>query len=191
MRAELLGYPEVQAVGVGASYDNPGEPAILLFVTKEQPRTNLPAVLDGVRTRIVEGEVFSQHGLLSTEASAALEQSAAPPQLVYSIPESEVARAKVVHAAHVDELMKMNGVQGVGITSSVDSPGEAALMIFLIEGMPHPAIPSVIDGLRTRIRVSSRFQAGLESNGSQRACSVRRPMSKRPSPQPKPGSSRH
>ena len=181
---ELLGHPEVQAVGVGASYDNPDEPAILLFVTKGQPRTSLPAVVDGVRTRILEGELFSQRGLLSPEESAALEQSAAPPQLVYSIPETEVVRAKVVHAAHVDELMRMNGVQGVGITSSVDSPGEAALMIFLIEGIPHPAIPPVIDGLRTRIRVSSRFHAGLEGTGSQRACRVPRPKRKRPTPQP-------
>lgn len=189
--AELLGHPEVQAVGVGASYDNPTEAAILVFVTKGQPRTNLPAVLDGVRSRIVEGDSFSQHGLLSTEESSALEQSAAPPQLVYSISEAEGARAKVVHAAHVDELMKMSGVQGVGITSSVDSPGEAALMIFLIDGVPHPAIPSVIEGLRTRVRVSTRFRAGFEGNAAPRACHVPRPKSKRASPQPNPGASSH
>jgi hypothetical protein len=172
--SELLGHPEVQTIGVGASYDNPSEAAILLFVTKGQPRTNLPAVVDGVRTRIIEGESFSQQGLLSPEESTALEQAAAAPQLVYSIPEAEVARAKVVHAAHVDELMKMNGVQGVGITSSVDSPGEAALMFFLIEGVPHPAIPPAIDGVRTRIRVSSRFHAGLGGNGPQQTCHVPR-----------------
>jgi hypothetical protein len=189
--AELLGHPEVQAVGVGASYDNPAEAAILLFVTKGQPRTDLPAVVDGVRMRVVEGESFSQHGLVSTEESAALEQSAAPPQMVYSIPESEVARAKIVHAAHVDEWMKMNGVQGVGITSSVDSPGEAALMIFLIEGTPHPAIPPVIDGLRTRIRVSSRFRAGLDGNGPQRACPVPKPKRKRSTTRPDQGSGIH
>ena len=187
--SELLGHPEVQTVGVGASYDNSSEAAILLFVTKGQPRTNLPQIVDGVRTRILEGEAFAQHGLLSTEESAALEQSAAPPQLVYSIPETEVVRAKVVHAAYADELMKMNGVQGVGITSSVDSPGEAALMIFLIDGVPHPEIPPEIDGLRTRVRVSSRFHAGLEGTGPQRACLVPGPKSKRASPRPKPGSS--
>lgn len=180
--AELMGYAEVQAVGAGASYDNPGEAAILLFVTKGQPRTDLPAVVDGVRTRVVEGEAFAQHGLLSPEESATLEQSATAPQMVYSIADSEVARAKVVHAAHVDELMKMSGVQGVGITSSVDSPGEAALMIFLIDGAPHATIPPEIEGLRTRIRVSSRFHAGLESNGSPRACPVRRPKRKPASP---------
>jgi hypothetical protein len=186
--AELLGHPEVQAVGVGASYDHPGDPAILLFVTKAQPRTNLPDVVDGVRTRIVEDESFAQHGLLSAEESATLEQSAAPPQLAYSIPATEMGRAKVVHEKHADELMKMNGVQGVGITSSVDSPGDAALMIFLIEGAPHAAIPPEIDGVRTRIRVSSRFHAGLEGTGTQRACPVPRPKRKRSSPLPNRGS---
>ena len=189
--AELLGHPEVQAVGVGASYDNPGEPAILLFVTKGQARTNLPRAVDGVRTRVIEGDAFSQRGLLSTEESATLEQSAAPPQLVYSIPDTEFARAKVVHAAHVDELMKMSGVQGVGITSSVDSPGEAALMIFLIDGAPHPAIPPEIDGLRTRVRVSSRFRAGLDGNGPQRSCPVRRPKRKHSNTRPNHGSGIH
>src|SRR6266436_2054187 len=49
--AELLAHPEVQALGVGASRDNPGEPAILFFVSAGQPRTNIPAQVDGVRTR--------------------------------------------------------------------------------------------------------------------------------------------
>jgi len=141
-------------------------------VTKGQPRTNIPAQVDGIRTRIIEGDLFSQRGVLSSEQSAALEQSVAPPQLVYSISEAEVERAKVVHAAHVDELMNMAGVQGVGITSSVDSPGEAALMIFLIRGVAHPTIPPVIDGLRTRVRESSRFRAGLDHTQPQHGCPV-------------------
>src|SRR5438034_4423249 len=74
--AELLAYPEVQAVGLGASYDNPSEAAILLFVMKGQSRSNLPPEVAGVRTRIIEAEQFPQHGLLSQEESAALEQSA-------------------------------------------------------------------------------------------------------------------
>ena len=169
---ELLAYPEVQTVGVGASYDNPADTAILLFVNKGQPPRNLPAAVDGIRTRIIEGELFSQRGVLSPQESATLEQSAAPPQLVYSISEAEVARAKIVHEAHVDELMNMDGVQGVGITSSVDSPGEAALMIFLIRGVTHPAIPPVIDGLRTRIRESTRLRAGFGDSRPKRVCSV-------------------
>jgi hypothetical protein len=181
---ELLAHPEVQAVGVGASYDNPSEAAILLFVTKGQPRTKLPATVDGIRTRIIEGELFSHRGVLSSEESTALEQPAAPTQLVYSISDAEMARAKVVHAAHVDELMKMAGVQGVGITSSVDSPGEAALVIFLIRGVAHPTIPPLIDGLRTRVRESSRFRAGFGDGQPQRGCSVPSPRKTAPSPRP-------
>jgi hypothetical protein len=169
---ELLAHPEVQAVGVGASYDNPAEAAILFFVTKGQPRTNIPAQVEGIRTRIIEGELFASRGALSVEESAALERTAAPPQFVYSISDAETARAKVVHTAHVDEFLKRSGVQGVGISSSVDAPGEAALMIFLVRGEAHDPIPAVIDGLRTRVRETSRFRAGLGDAQPQRACSL-------------------
>ncbi len=158
---ELFAHPEVQAVGVGGSYDSSAEPAILFFVTRGQLRTNIPTQVDGVRSRIIEADLFSKRGLLSAADSAALEQSAPLPQLVYSVPDAEIARAKVVHAAHADEWMNKSGVQGVGIGSSVDSPGEAALIIFLIRGIPHDPIPPVIDGLRTRVRESSRFRAGF------------------------------
>src|SRR6267378_4147904 len=120
---ELLAHPEVQAVGVGGSYDNPAEPAILFFVTRGQSRTNIPTQVDGVRTRIIEADLFSKQGVLSAGDSAALEQSAPLPQLVYSVPDAEIARANVVHAAHAEEWMRKSGVQGVGIGSSVDSPG--------------------------------------------------------------------
>ena len=141
--AELMAHPEVQAVGVGTSYDNLGDPAVLFFVTTGQPRSNLPAQIEGIRTRIVEGDFFSQRGAVSATESATLEESVAPPQLVYPISDAEVARAKIVHAAHADELMKKAGVQGVGIGSSADSPSEAALVIFLIRGVPHGPVPRI------------------------------------------------
>jgi hypothetical protein len=141
-------------------------------VTKGQARTGLPAVVDGIRTRIVEGQLFAQRGVLSAEQRAALEQSAAAPQSVYAISESEFARAKAVHEAHVEEWMSKAGVQGVGIGSSADSPGEAALVIFLIRGVEHDAILPVNDGLRTRIRESSRFRAGLGDEQLRRACPI-------------------
>jgi hypothetical protein len=169
---ELLGHPEVQAVGVGASYDNPAQAAILLFVTKGQPRTELPLQLDGVRTRIIEGEFFAHRGSLSTDDSAELERSGPAPQMVYPISDAEVARAKVVHKAHADELMNEAGMQGVGITSSVDSPGEAALLIVTIRGVAHDAIPPVIDGLRTRVRESSRFKAGQGDANARTTCGI-------------------
>jgi hypothetical protein len=169
---ELLAHPEVQAVGVGASYDNPAEPAILLFVTKGQLRTKIPPQVNGIRTRIVEGDLFPRRGAISAADSGVNEQSIEAPQAVYSISQAEYRRAKVVHTAHVAELMQQPSVQGVGITSSVDSPGEAALMIFVIRGVRHDAIPPLIDGLRTRVRESSPFRAGYGGSRPQRACSL-------------------
>jgi len=168
----LMAYPEVEAVGVGASLDNPGEAAIVLFVARGQPRTGLPASVDGIRTRFVEGELFRERGVLSPEQSAALEQTAVTTQNVYPISEAEFARAKAAHQAHMDEWMSKAGVQGVGIGSSVDSPGEAALILFLIRGVAREAIPLTIDGVRTRVRESSRFRAGLDDGDSRRFCSL-------------------
>lgn len=169
---ELMSHSEVQAVGVGASFDNPREAAIVLFVAKDQPRPEIPASLEGIRTRIVEGDFFAERGVLSTEQSATLEQAAATPQVVYPISEAEFARAKVVHQARVDEWMGKAGVQGVGIGSSVDSPGEAALVLFVIRGVQRETIPPVIDSLRTRVRESSRFLAGLDDSNSRGSCSA-------------------
>jgi hypothetical protein len=167
----LMAYPEVEAVGVGASLDNPGEAAIVLFVARGQPRTGIPASVNGIRTRFVEGELFTERGVLSPEQSAALEQTAVTTQNVYPISEAEFARAKAVHQAHMDEWMSKAGVQGVGIGSSVDSPGEAALILFLIRGVAREAIPLTIDGVRTRVRESSRLRAGLDDGDSRRFCS--------------------
>jgi len=44
-------------------------------------------------------------------------------------------------------------------------------MIFLIRGVAHDPIPAVIDGLRTRVRESSRFRAGFGDAVPHRACS--------------------
>jgi len=169
---ELLAHPEVQAVGVGASQDNPHEGAILFFVTAGQPRTNIPAQVDGVRTRIVEGTLFAKRGTLSAKETAQLEQSITAAPEVYPISEAEMVRARQVHATHAQELISQRGVQGVGITSSLDAPGEAALMIFLVRGVAHDPVPPVIDGLRTRVRESTRFRAGSGDMGRRGTCTV-------------------
>jgi hypothetical protein len=169
---ELMGHPAVQAVGVGASYDNPAEAAVVFFVTKGQPHTGIPAQVEGVRTRIVEGELFAQRGTLSADQTAANERLVTAPQMVYSISQGEFERARAVQTVHSAEWMQRAGIQGVGITSSVDSPGEAALMIFVIRGAEHGVIPPVIDGLRTRVRESSRLRGTGRGDEPRRACRV-------------------
>ncbi|HEY2820556.1 MAG TPA: hypothetical protein VGJ06_05890 [Candidatus Acidoferrum sp.] len=166
----LLAHPAVQAVGVGASLDNPGEPAIEFFVTRGMSHSGIPAEVNGIRTRIVEGDLFSKRGAeISAADSATNERAGAAPRMVYSIAATEMVRASTVKTAHAKDMMKLAGVQGVGVTSSVDAPGEAALMVFVIRGVEHAPIPAVIDGLRTRVRESSRFRAGNSGAEPRRA----------------------
>jgi hypothetical protein len=173
--SELMAHPEVQAVGVGASYDNPAEPAIIFFVTKGQAHSDIPAQVDGVRTRIVQGDLFAQRGSLSAEQSAQLEKSVAAPEAIAPISDAEYQRALAVHTAHANELMKLAGVHGVGITASLDSPGESALIVFVTRGVPHDPIPPVVDGVRTRVRVSDRFRANHWGAETHKACKVPNP----------------
>jgi hypothetical protein len=54
---ELL-QPGIQGVGVGRSDDSPGEAAIVIYTIKGEAHQPIPAVIDGVRTKIIEGERF-------------------------------------------------------------------------------------------------------------------------------------
>ncbi len=168
--SELLSHPAVQALGIGASLDEPGQAAILLFAKRGAGRSDLPQQVDGVRTRIIEEENSPERAMLSAAESTALEESARPAAGLIALSDSELARARTVHAKNVDALMSIPGVQGVGIASSADSPGEAALMVFLVRGLPNEPVPLSIDGLRTRIRESSRFRAGFGNKTMSQVC---------------------
>src|SRR5713101_2349343 len=168
---QLLANPFVRAVGAGSSVDQPGEPAVILIVDPTQPRTELPAALEGIRTRIVRGGTVTPRGVLDEMQSAHLAPNGEEFS-VSSLSPEQVAQAKAVHAAHVDEWMKKPEVKGFGITSSADAPGEAALMIFVIRGVAHDPIPPVIDGLRTRVRESSPFRTGFSDAPARSACAV-------------------
>jgi hypothetical protein len=168
---ELLANPYINAVGVAASVDRPGEAAVLIVVNPRQEPTPLPATIEGVGTRIVAMDEPSPHGIMEYEAASRI-VPAQDALAVKALDTTEVERAKAVHATHVDELMKQPGVQGVGITSSADAAGEAALMIYLIRGEKHNAIPAVIDDLRTRVRETSRFTAGRRGQEPEQGCRV-------------------
>jgi hypothetical protein len=168
---ELLANPYINAVGVAASADRPGDAAVLIVVNPGQRATPMPTTIEGVATRIVAMGEPTPHGILEFEAALRI----VPPQDAFAVgtlENAELERARAVHAAHVDEWMKQPGVQGVGITSSADAPGEAALMIYLIRGEKHNTIPSVIDGVRTRVRETSRFTAGRRGQEPVQGCKV-------------------
>ena len=54
----LMGQPGIQGVGVSMSADNPAETAVSIYVVKGVAHAPIPAVIDGVRTRVFEGDRF-------------------------------------------------------------------------------------------------------------------------------------
>lgn len=59
---ELLADDAIVGVGVGASSDNPFEPAVLIYVEQGRALGHIPDHLDGIRTEIIRTEVFTAYG---------------------------------------------------------------------------------------------------------------------------------
>ena len=168
--AALFGYPQVRAVGLASSLDDPSHAAILLVVPKLASLTGLPSQVNGQRTRIVQTEDIPYEGVLTSAESAALIQGTSSASSVTVLTDEEIARARRVQSAHITDLLNAEGIQGVAITSSADNPSEAALLVLIVRGSKHDTIPAVIDGLRTRIRESTSFQSGSHSEKSNMGC---------------------
>jgi hypothetical protein len=161
---QIANYASVKSTAVQASLDNPEDPAIVFYVTKGANTAELPREIEGVRTRTVETDTVTDSQEIPSIATTGLSMS-----------KSEFARVQAVHALRAQSLLKQIGIQGVGISPSLDASGEGSLMIYVIRGVAYPAIPATIDGVRTRVRESSRFRANYGSAG--RSCRAPRETS--------------
>ena len=160
--ARLMANPGVAGVVVGGSQDEPGRAAVVIYVNSLPNPATFPAQLDGVRTRIVS---------VSASGSAI-----AVPEL--AVAEAEVARVAAIKEQHAEQLLRDNpAIFGVGVGASEDSPGEAAVVLFVNEDMPYTP-PAVLDGARIKVRRSDRFRAwGWNERQQPGACfSSKRPQ---------------
>jgi hypothetical protein len=128
--------PAIRSVDVGASADSPGEGALVIEVSAV-PKTRIPAVVEGVRTKVV------------------FTQGASAPALSVQ----DIDGTAAIKDAHAAGLMAQAGIQGVGVGRSDDNPGETAIVIYTIEGVDHAPIPATFDGVRTKIVEGDRFRA--------------------------------
>lgn len=126
----------IRSIEAGASSDSPGESALVIEVSAA-PSKPIPAVVDGVRTKLVFAEGVT-----------------AP-----SITLQDVNRTAAIKEANEGNWMGQKGIQGIGVGRSDDNPGETAIVIYTVQGEPHPAIPAMIDGVRTKIVEGERFRA--------------------------------
>jgi hypothetical protein len=127
------------SVEIGPSADNPSEGALILHVTgKSVPP--VPPVIDGVRTRLV----FDRAELAAH---------------IPAISQQQFNHGAAVKEAHVSEFLGKGGIQGIGVSASSDNPSEPAISFYTTEGVAHPMIPPVIDGVRTRVIEGTPFRA--------------------------------
>ena len=76
-----------------------------------------------------------------------------------TVSETEVQRATAAKTKHEPALMADPAVIGVGVGASEDSPGQAAIEVYVDKQKTHAPIPATIDGVRTKIIATDRFHA--------------------------------
>ncbi len=139
----------ILATAAGKSLDNPGEPALILYVDKSKQHITVPATFDGLRTQLIPTD------------SAALARSTAPvaPAVTSGIhlSDSILAGAEAVVREYASRLMKDPAVFGVGIAQSRDNPTEPALLVLVDIARAPQSMPDTLGGLRVRYMRLHRF----------------------------------
>lgn len=169
--AQIINTQGVSAYGAAMSLDAPKEPAILIFASPGASHADIPAEIDGIRTRIIETNDPSVRGAINTQQSAQLASQSAQAQAA-QLSASAVQTAAAVKEQHVAELMSDPTVQGAGVGASLDSPGEAAVVIYVMKNKAHRPIPATIDGVRTRIKETTGFHAITGPSSRPAGCSA-------------------
>jgi hypothetical protein len=170
--ADLLNVEGVSAVGTGASLDSPGEAAMLVFLPSGASTASVPVEINGIRTRVVESNTDLRGSLSGAQTAQVM---AAALQSPVSVSSDVISHAITVKDAHKQELSAHSAVQGVGVAASLDAPGEAAIMVYVLKGQPHEFVPASYDGVRTRVKETTEFKAGVSLPHRAAACVLAKP----------------
>jgi hypothetical protein len=139
----------ILGVATGKSSDHPGEAAVILYAD-ENRTVSVPSTVDGVRTIVIPTTARAvAYGSVSQnpfEAGAV------------SLSSSVLAQAVTLKNQVAANLMQQNpAFFGVGVGQSLDSPREAALVIYVDRNRLPAQLPATVDGLRTRYVVMDRL----------------------------------
>lgn len=150
-QARLLVNPSRGILGIaaGKSSDHPGEGAIVVYVD-ETMQAAPPATVEGVRTLVIPSN------------ARAVAFGAAPQNLLEStvpaLPGTVFGAALSIKQQVARGLMQQNpAFFAVGVGQSLDSPKEAALVIYVDRKQIPAQLPQSIGGLRTRFVLMDRF----------------------------------
>jgi hypothetical protein len=139
----------ILGVATGKSSDRPGEAAVIVYIDGSRT-VSVPATVDGVRTIAIP-----------TTARAVTYGSA--PQTPFesgvpSLTSATLAQAAAVKNQAAAGLMRQYpSFFGVGVGQSLDSPREAALVIYVDRNRLPAQLPATVNGLRARFVVMDRL----------------------------------
>lgn len=140
--AKELGTGTVLGTATGASLDEPGTPALIVYIDAAHTSLTIPAIFDGLRTQVI------------VTSAAALAQGTAPkrpqPEVGLTLSAAAIAQAEEAVRALAPRLLENPAILGVGVTESLDQPGEPALLILVRLNRHLRPRPVVLDGLRVR-----------------------------------------
>jgi hypothetical protein len=166
--AILMNNPAVLGVGVGASDDSPGDPAIILYLDSSKKAGRLPVTIEGVRTKLIKTTAFAAQSAHESATSAE------------AVSAAEVLRVASIKQRRVAELMKNPAVFAVGVAASQDSPGEAAMIVYVDQGSAF-TLPPVVDGARTKILRTTKIRTfdwkQRGNNPPPRSCNIQKAQS--------------
>lgn len=140
----------ILGVATGKSSDRPGEAAVILYVDQNRI-VDVPATIDGVRTIVIP----TTQQAVAFGVAPETPQDAAVPSILSSQTLNDAINSKNAVAA---SLMKQNSAFfGVGVGQSLDSPREAALVIYVDRKNVPAELPPIINGMRTRYVIMDRL----------------------------------
>jgi hypothetical protein len=84
-----------------------------------------------------------------------------------------IAQASQAKERHADSLMLDEAVLGVGVGADDVNSSEAVIVVYVEQGREHRAIPSHIDGVKTKIVTTDRIRAFGWNEPQGRTCKQR------------------
>ncbi len=185
--AATLRSARVLAVGAGVSADEPGRGAVLVYVDRAQPSVAVPSTIAGVRTVIVPADLEA-----IARGPAAWPAATIAPGIRLSAGAFALARSTAERLG--PQIMQAPAVFGVGVTQSLDSPEEAALLVLVdsdasrletaraLEKLAGSSdgetagLPATLGGLRVRYLSMHRLrvtQSKYVARGAASSCGLR------------------
>lgn len=144
----------ILGAAAGASLDDPGHAALILYVDAAHANMPVPATIDGLRTQVISTTAAA------IAAGTAPLRPAAPVGINLSV--AEIQHAEQVVARRTRQWMQDPAILGVGVAESLDRPSEPALLVLVELGHVPQKMPATMGGIRIRYMSLQRFHITRE-----------------------------